>query len=80
MKYYLVNFHSFQSILAVDLKKEEIKSIKLIKDTMSHDDYAGYSPGEQQKWKDIKNLIGKRAIKYSALRIQLSKARNIIAF
>ena len=51
-------FKSFGSLVARDLTKEQIADIVHIKCTMSHDEYAGYSPLEQAKFQQIRDIVG----------------------
>lgn len=57
MTYYRITFPKFNTILAHNLTDHEIQVIKNWKDKLSYDEYAGYSPKQQQIRKNIKRFV-----------------------
>lgn len=53
MKLYSIYAMKFQSILAHDLTDEEILIAKSIRQDLSFDEYAGYSPKQQHIYKKL---------------------------
>lgn len=64
---YIITFPQFESLVAENLTPKEIQQIKIIKSKMVNDEYAGYSPEEQNKRKQIQDIIGTK--KASMVRI-----------
>ena len=62
MKITIINCGHFESIVADSLTFSEMEQIKLIKQTLSHDEYAGYSPTEQNKYKNILKIVGNKIV------------------
>lgn len=56
---YEIYFHAFSSILAKDLTDEERKKIREIKQIEVIDEYAGYSPRQQQMHEDVEEYVKK---------------------
>jgi hypothetical protein len=54
---YVINFQYFQPLVAKDLTLDEVKSVMAAKANMSKDEYSGYSPHEQAKYKAIADLL-----------------------
>ena len=53
-----INFPCFEPIIVRGkIAQHAIETIKKIKSTMSYDEYAGYSKTEQQKRKNIENIL-----------------------
>ncbi len=55
------------SILAHDLTQDEIKTIKQRLDNISYDEYAGFSPEQQNIHKEVKKIVGNKALEFTTL-------------
>jgi len=51
-------FHRFKDILVIgNVSKKDKEKIEKLKNSMSMDEYAGYSPSEQGKYKAILKIL-----------------------
>jgi len=64
---YKIWFPSFESIVARDLTHSEVEQILSIRKTMVRDEYASYSPTEQDKYHKVIKLIEKKIVKYKSV-------------
>ena len=59
---FIISFSGFNSIFAENLTESEINQIENIKSKMSDDEYAGYSPEEQNKRNNIQLIVGSKEL------------------
>ena len=54
----VVEFSTFIDLIVLEkVSEEDVERIKAIKGTMFFDEYSGYSPAEQEKYKAIKLIL-----------------------
>lgn len=66
----VVGFSNFIDLIVLErISEEDVERIKAIKSTMFFDEYAGYSPAEQEKYQDIKLILSQYTQPESTLTI-----------
>lgn len=66
----VVGFSNFINLIVLErISDEDVERINAIKSTMSFDEYAGYSPEEQDKYQDIKLILSRYTQPESTLAI-----------
>lgn len=60
MKLFTISFPAFESLLARDVTPEQIKALRAL--DFVRDEYAGYSPSEQEKYARAKRILAGQLI------------------